>query len=262
MEELTRRIVEHKIEVVFIDPLYLCLLSGMEGGRRFEAANLFDMGPLLMEVGQTCLTNGATPILLHHFKQSAPEPYAVPDIGDFAFAGFQEYIRQWILMRRRERYVPGTGEHKLWLAVGGSAGHSGEWCLDIREGTASDDFGGRFWDVSVKLPSEVHLAAAEQRQAETERKEAEKRQKADERSARQTGEDAEKIRQAMLKIGKPETLNKIRAHTRLSGGRAQNAMAMLVDTGQAAEANVKVSAGGGSREVQGYVLTGKMPNPD
>ena len=52
-------------EVVIVDPLYLCLLAGLDS-RSVEAGNLFQMGPLLASVARTCLDGGATPILAHH----------------------------------------------------------------------------------------------------------------------------------------------------------------------------------------------------
>jgi hypothetical protein len=57
LRALRAAVIEHAIEVAILDPLYLCLLAGNRDGR--QASNLFDMGPLLMSVGQTCLEAGA-----------------------------------------------------------------------------------------------------------------------------------------------------------------------------------------------------------
>jgi replicative DNA helicase len=54
---------EEMVECVFIDPLYLCLLSG---GKPASASNLFEIGPVLHRVGQACLDAGATPVPVHH----------------------------------------------------------------------------------------------------------------------------------------------------------------------------------------------------
>jgi hypothetical protein len=69
-----------------------------------------------------------------------------------AWAGFQEFARQWILLGRREQYEPGTGEHELWLSVGGSAGHSGLWGLDISEGVSGQP---RHWNIELSTPDQA-----------------------------------------------------------------------------------------------------------
>lgn len=139
-----------KIEVVFIDPLYLCLLGGSKG---VSASNLFEMGPLLHAAARACLAAGATPIFAHHAtKTSAKRREAsegLIDLNDLAFSGIPEFVRQWILLSRRTPFVPGSGRHELQLSAGGSAGHSGLWNLTINEGRLKPDFTGRVWDVVV-----------------------------------------------------------------------------------------------------------------
>ena len=68
------------------------------------------------------------------------------DLDDLSWVGWAEFSRQWILLSRREAYIPGTGEHRLWFDLGGSAGQQSRWALDVEEGTDCDD---RHWNVEL-----------------------------------------------------------------------------------------------------------------
>ena len=119
---LTTALIANNVAVVIIDPLYLCLLSGNAEGR--QASNLFDTGPLLLRVAQACLDAGATPILVHHVRkqnQTQKSKRGEPlDLEDLAYSGVGEFVREWLLVSRREPFDSEQGQHKLWLAVGGS----------------------------------------------------------------------------------------------------------------------------------------------
>jgi replicative DNA helicase len=147
---LRRSLRAEKVEVVFLDPLYLCLLDGAKG---LSATNLYEVGPLLRGAGEACLAAGATPIFLHHATKTAAKQGlksgATPTLDDLAFVGVGEYVRQWILLARRQPFRPGTGDHRLVMAAGGSSGHSGAWNLDVSEGTLTTGGKGRRWQVRV-----------------------------------------------------------------------------------------------------------------
>jgi hypothetical protein len=126
------------------------------------------MGPLYRNFTSTCLKAGTTPILVTHFRITRANAYAEPEIDDLSYAGIQEWARQWLLLSRREKYAPGTGQHRLWLSAGGSAGQSGLWSLDINEGVIDEEFKGRFWDVQVSTATEQRTT--ERSQAEEKRR--------------------------------------------------------------------------------------------
>jgi hypothetical protein len=174
LDALGEDLLSMSTDVLIIDPLYLCLLAGV-GAEGLSAANLYQTGPLLATVARTCLDVGVTPVLLHHFKITRANAYAEPELDDLAYSGVQEFARQWLLLGRREKYEPGTGHHRLWLSVGGSAGHTGAWAVDINEGRLAEDFTGRTWGVTVEPAGSVRTEA----RSRADREKADKRQRQD-----------------------------------------------------------------------------------
>lgn len=145
--DLSRGLAAAGVEFVIIDPLYLCLLARGSGA---SAANLYEIGPLLYAVADGCLGAGATPLLVHHaVKRAGVRGDGPLGLDDLAFTGIGEFARQWLLVSRRGDYQPGSGEHALTLAAGGSAGHSGCWRVDVSEGSPGPGLTGRRWDVRV-----------------------------------------------------------------------------------------------------------------
>ncbi len=173
--EETRRVIRyHGIELLAIDPCYLAMPGT-------DAGNLFVQGELLRDMAFMLRDEGCSLLLIHHTKnipsQRAHDPL---ELSDIAWAGFQEFARQWALINRRKPFDPDSdGEHHLWLNVGSSAGHGGLWGLDITEGrrTATTT---RRWDVQVCKGSEVREAdIQEQEQAKSDRKKRERDAAAD-----------------------------------------------------------------------------------
>jgi hypothetical protein len=145
IEALEQAIQSVGCEVLILDPAYQCLHGG-------DAGNIFDQGELLKKISEPCQRLGVTPILVHHLRKKGKgqrDYFDVPELDDLSWAGFSEWCRQWLLLGRREAYEPGTGSHKLWLSIGGSAGHSALWGLDIEEGVSGEP---RRWEVSLSTP--------------------------------------------------------------------------------------------------------------
>jgi hypothetical protein len=166
MAALQEFIKRDGLRVVIIDPAYLATPLAAD-----KAGNLFAIGQLLRSVNDVCQECGCTLAIAHHMKRTGVA-YDPPELADVAWSGWAEWARQWLLLNRRERFDPDSnGEHKLWLAVGGSAGHSGLWGLDVEEGRR-DAREGRYWDVSVRPASDVRAEAKDDRQAERQREKA------------------------------------------------------------------------------------------
>jgi replicative DNA helicase len=211
------------IKVLIFDPLYLSLLSGVEG-KGLQAANLFDIGPLLLSVTQACLDNGTMPLLVHHTRKTLTDPYAPLELQDLAFSGCAEFARQWLLVNRREKYEPGSGQHRLWVNVGGSAGQSALIAVDVDEGELQEDFSGRTWAVSIADANVAREQAEEGRES----------RKA-EQQAKKVRKDGTKILNALQVIDPDRegvAKNRLRQVTALGGERLNVAIAALLEEEQ------------------------------
>lgn len=170
LEAVRRFLTEYEIEVLVVDPAYLCMPSS-------DSGNVFAQGELLRGIAEVCRECGCMLVLAHHTrKNTGRDPYDVPELSDIAWSGFAEFARQWWLIGRREKYGPGTGSHRLWLSIGGSAGHSALWAVDVEEGLRTDPE-GRKWDVDIHPPSEARAAADSERDQRKEQREAESLEK-------------------------------------------------------------------------------------
>jgi len=218
-DALRRFIMDDELEIVMIDPAYLCL-PGADSG------NLFVQGDLLRGMSKVCTDTGCMMILAHHTRKTKTDPFSPPELEDIAWAGFQEFARQWFLVGRREAYEPGTGNHRLWLSVGGSAGHTALWAADISEGTRETE-GGRFWQVELMHADEARAAVKDTR---------ERARKA--KTDTNLDADRREIVNAAVKLAGPETKNSLRDRVSCGHRRFDAAFASLVDDRTLVTANV------------------------
>ncbi|MBI3865545.1 MAG: bifunctional DNA primase/polymerase, partial [Planctomycetia bacterium] len=213
---LRQFITEYALDVLILDPTYLMML-----GLRDDAANLFAVGELLKSLGDLAQETGCTPLMCHHLKKNVAEPYEPAELENLAWAGFQEFFRQWILLNRRRKYDPDSGgHHELWMTAGGSAGHSGLWGLNIDEGTRQDAQ-GRHWHVDVISGGQ---AFAERDDAEQEAVEARKQRQQESAKDRQR----EAVVKALRLFPQGETTRTIREAAGVSGTVFNEHMAALI----------------------------------
>jgi hypothetical protein len=230
----------HSLELLILDPTYLMMMNLGD-----DAGNLFIVGRMLKSLGELAQTTGCTPLLCHHLKKSIADPYEPAELENIAWAGFQEFVRQWILLNRRVRYDPDRGgHHELWMSVGGSAGHSGLWGLNIDEGTRQST-DGRFWDVQIVSAGE---AFAERNEAREQVVEARKQRQQQSREDRQ--------REALLSVLREnpdgETPRALREAAGIGAGSIQSILDRLVDAGEIIQCKVQKN----KREEAGY----RLPN--
>jgi hypothetical protein len=218
-EALADFIQGNELAAVVIDPTYLALPLGD------SAANLFEVGEKLADVNEVFQAAGCTPIFVHHTRKNPADPFEPPELEDIAWAGFQEWARQWLLIGRRKKYDPDQGgHHELWLNVGGSAGHSSLWAVNVDEGTR-DDEGGRRWEVKILKASEARAQAASDQEQQREAA----------RSGRletQSAADREKILRVFDTFPDGQSKTVIKQSCGVRFGRFEGAFAELVASGQ------------------------------
>jgi hypothetical protein len=245
LAELERQIVALAIEVVIVDPAYFAL-DGTDAG------NLFKQGEQLLPVSELCQRHGAMLVLAHHSKKNRANPYEPLELDDLAWAGFAEFARQWIGINRRLPYEIGSGEHKLWLQYGGSAGHSGLWGLDVREGTREGG-AARFWETDLFNEADARQAV-EDVQADAKEQQKQRKLSAEIDTAR------ESIRRALVAApGHRETLRKIQELSGKRGKAFDEAIGAMARVGELKECEITRT---NKQTYEGYELVfrdGKEP---
>ena len=217
---LDKEIKRTGAEVVIIDCLYLCGVSGD------TSKNQFDMGELLKSIGNVFVENDCTLVLLHHTTKhiAVGEPL---QLDNAAFAGVAEYAAQWLLLNRQKLFEPGSGHHDLWLTIGARAGHGGLYGVSIDEGPFVEGQ-DRDWIVQVMKPEEM-------RQTDRDHKE-------DAREAallKKLQDDKQRITRAMAALERqhPEGNSKtsIRDRSGVKGLRLDEALSSLLNEGVVVE---------------------------
>ena len=238
--ELERFILDNGLKVLIIDPAYLCLDLGDDAG------NLFTVGKKLRELTDIGHVTGCTIIIIHHNKKSINDPFAIPELESIAWSGFQEWARQWLLIGRRELYDPErAGSHRLWLNVGGSAGHSGCWAVDLEEGSQRDD-GGRRWEVTVQGASAAVAENIQQREQS-------KLTREEEKNERRITADAAKLLKVYQKLPQGETEKRVRETAGMNPARFAVVNQRLRDEGKVEFVPDAIEKNG--RTYDGYRLT-------
>jgi hypothetical protein len=237
LAEFERFLDDQAPDVLAVDPCYLCMPGG-------DAGNLFIQGVMLRRISELCQRLGITLVIAHHSKRHVQrDPYAAPELDDIAWAGFAEFARQWVLLGRREAYLAGSGDHRLWMSVGGSAGHGGLYAVDVAEGSKKDPDGRRY-EVTVQSAKEARQDAAEREQATKQEKLA----------AHLEAERAILCR-VFAKYPKGTTKTHVRDHCGISSRRFPTVFAAAIDAGDIVPCPVKV--GNKKKPLEGYKLNPK-----
>lgn len=220
-----RSIEKLGISVLIVDPAYLCLLAGDTRNR--QAGNVFDMGALLLEVGQLGQRTGCTIMLAHHTRKLDEKRRFLPTtLDDLSQSGFREFARQWILIGRRCEYS-GDGKHSLWLNIGGSAGHFGEYVLHVDEGQIAESLERMTWECRLEKVSVANARAQDEKE----------RRKQEIENDRRLAK-LEKLGNAARRHPQGETKTVLREEARLNATDAISLLNELIERGAIEECTV------------------------
>lgn len=170
-------------EVAVFDPLYLSI----ENKQSSQEEN----GQQLSLLVKTIIEAGCLPIIVDHTKLSSDnvKQFQPLQLSDLSGAGKSNFFRQWLLLGRREKFEPavdGVQNHRLWLTVGGSAGHAGQWALDIEETNLS--ITERQYQLNLEAFAQVVGQQQDQREAERDQKKAKRADAQEQRMQRKADE--------------------------------------------------------------------------
>lgn len=155
VDELVAELKAKEIGIVFLDPLYRSLSVGD------QASNIYSMGEQLEWIAEKIHRAGISIILLHHFRKQGKSTDP-PELEDLSQSGIAEFGRQFLLLKRKERYQH-DGKHSLWFTWGGSAGHQGEAVLEVYTGTRKI---GLTWQTTLQSPQEWEANQADQQKVD------------------------------------------------------------------------------------------------
>lgn len=230
-------IEDHEVDVLIIDPAYLSLMAGDTQNR--SPSNVYAMGSILREVGSIGQDTGCTIIFAHHTrKPGMGERYNQTEFDQLTQTGFQEWARQWLLLGRAEKYA-GLGHHKLWLDIGGSAGHFGSYVLHVNEGELLQSL----WAIQLQDADQF----AEDREAHRARTKVERKDRQD---ATTHERRRSKLKQTMEKFRDGETKSTLREAASLNSGQFDLIIGEFIVDGIAEECSVTKN----KREYDGFRL--------
>ncbi len=231
--ELAKVLVGVQADVILLDPFYLCL--GL-----VDATNMMEVGNVLRLVAETLAKAGITLILAHHANRKLPAVQPM-ELTHLAFAGLEQFARQFLLLNRRTKYRS-DGHHELLMRVGGSAGHGGLYDLDVEEGVMDARFGGRCWTPTVREAREAAAQGAAEREVKAGQKAAADMQHEQARVLRAIDGIVDATRPAA-------TLNAICESAGMGRVKVERAVAGLMDDGKLVEQAVEVKSGRGGKTV-------------
>lgn len=156
LDRLSRTIKHYGISVLIVDPAFQMM------GKDVEAGNLISVGHLLRGLNEVCQEHGVTVVINHHLNKRI-EQAQTPNLSHLTWAGWREWTRQWVLLNRLADFDPEDGKHSLIASIGGSAGHSGNYHVEIQEGKRNDP--ARKVRFSIK-PASLAKKQNKQKQAE------------------------------------------------------------------------------------------------